>query len=665
MNYQINHKRWSFALRITLVCFLILTFIGFFYVNREDNNDKEYITYAAELRVLIEQFTRSANEAVVQAKPDAFKFLRYRTNEFSTILEILSRGKQDSSGRTLLPPSPLGIRDQELADLSRLWVDARKNAETILDNQGRFLNLHTGIVALESAIQTIRRGYLDLIDVLSKKSTIPGSEYAIITSQIVRIVEIGQEIREILDTEIDHDVADLEKQFATRVENFDKNLQIQKSKYSNEVIFATIMDIDKAFSVIKNRSPDVASAVQMMNEVNGALQAISSNLPNFLQATVALEKAYSNAPHNRWLNDKSILILSIITVLIGIALLLLVNMENRSLQSEIKKLVHELKDLGTGNLAVHATGGLGVTGSIAEAINYALNALRKLVQSINKTSEKVSHSALDVKQVAEALRKAIHNQTDEIIQVAETANTMSNSINKVAESARKSAKAAEDSVTIAHDGAVIVNDTIAGMERIREQIQKTEKRIKQLGESSQEIGEIVSLIGGISEQTNLLSLNASIQAAMAGDVGLGFAVVADEVQQLAVKSSLATKEVATLVKAIQTDTTRAIESMEEASLEAIEGAKLAHDAGKALEKIESVSKNLAELIDVMSVSAEEQVAVATKIAQMMGIIESIAEQTATGTETTSDSIGELAKLVQELRNSVSEFKLPEVRYGEF
>lgn len=663
MKYLINYHKWIFFLRWILAFFLVLTFVGFYYVNRADNYDKEYIAYAAELRVLIEQFTRSATEAVVQAKADSFKSLGYRTNEFSTILEILNRGKQDSAGRILLPTSPLFIRDNELADLSKLWTDVRKSAEIILENQGRFLKLHDSIAALEAAIQTIRTGYLDLIDVLAKRSHVGGMDYAALSTQIVRIVEVGQTIRQILDNEIDYNFVDVERQFANRIETFEQNLQAQKIKYGNDVIFSTIMDIDKAFGIIKNRSPDVVTADEMMNLVNSAWQNISNNLPNFLEATAALEKAYTNAPNYRWINDRSILILSILTVITGMSLLLLVNMENRSLQAEIKKLIHELKDLGTGNLAVKATGGAGVTSAIAEAINYALNALRKLVQSINKTAEKVSQSALGVKQVAEQLREAIHHQTDEIVQVAETADAMSSSINKVALSARKSAKAAEDSVMIAHDGAVIVNDTIAGMDRIRDQIQKTEKRIKQLGESSQEIGEIVSLIAGISEQTNLLSLNASIQAAMAGDVGLGFAVVADEVQQLAVKSSQATKEVATLVKAIQTDTTRAIESMEEASIEVIAGAHLAHNAGKALAKIENVSKHLAELIDSMSNSAEQQVVVASKIAEMMGVIESIAEQTAIGTETTSASIGELAKLVQELRNSVSEFKLPEIQYG--
>ncbi len=663
MTYNDDYKNWTLTLRILLVTFLILTFAGFFYVSKEDNNDKEYITYAAELRVLIEQFTRSATEAVVQAKANSFKFLQYRTNEFSTILEILSRGKQDSAGNDLLPPSALAIRDKELADLSRLWIGQKKNAETILGYQGQFLSLHSSVHEVEAAFQTIRLSNLDLIDVLSKRNNVPATEYALLSAQIVRATEIVQEVRDVMDTEVDNNVADLEKQFATRIEAFESGLQYLKTRYGSDVVYTTIMNIDKAFTVLKTRSVEIIGAAQMMNEINTAWQNINTNLPNFLQATVALEKAYSNAPSNRLINDRTIWILSIVTILLGVLLLLLANKENRKLQAEIKKLVHELKDLGTGNLAVHATGGLGVTGAVADAINYALNALRKLVLSINKTSEKVSNSALDVKKVAEELTQAINHQTGEIIQVSETANNMSVSINKVAESARKSAKAAEESVTIAHDGAVIVNDTIAGMERIREQIQKTEKRIKQLGESSQEIGEIVSLIDGIAEQTNLLSLNASIQAAMAGDVGLGFAVVADEVQQLAVKSSQATKEVSGLVKTIQTDTTRAIESMEQAIVEVVSGTKLAHNAGHALEKIETVSKNLATLIDTMSISADEQAVVASKISKMMGIIESIAAQTATGTETTSDSIGNLAKLAQELRSSVSEFKLPDAVYG--
>ena len=661
MKNKLEYKNWMFTLRALLVGFLVLTFGGFFYASKLDSYDKQYITYAAELRVLIEQFNRSAIKAVIQADINSFKFLRYRTNEFTVILEILNRGKQNSAGRYLLPASPVSIRDKELSDLSRLWVVAKDNAETILNNQAFIVNAHENLSVLGSSFSAIRSNFLDIVDVLSRRNNIPGREYALLSNQMVLSEEIEQKVRDVLDVDIESSVID--RQFLEKMNVFENNLQILKSKYSNDAVYPKVLEVEKAFSNVKNNSGDVVVVGQVLDKVNSAWKNINTKFPNFLQATVALEKAYSNAPDNRWVNDASIIILSIITFVLTLLLLLFLNKENKKLQSEIKKLVHELKDFGSGNLAVQATGS-GVTVAIADAINYSVHALRKLVSGINHTSKKVSSSASDAKRVAVELKTAINKQTHEIENVTETANAMSISINKVAESARKSASVAENSVTIAHEGAIVVNDTIAGMERIREQIQKTEKRIKRLGESSQEIGEIVSLIDGIAEQTNLLSLNASIQAAMAGDVGLGFAVVADEVQQLAVKSSQATKEVSNLVKAIQTDTNRAIESMEQAIVEVVSGTKLAHTAGEALGKIETVSKNLSGLIQSMSLSAEEQAIVASKISKMMEIIEAIAGQTAAGTETTSNSIAHLATLAEELRSSVSEFKLPETIYGK-
>jgi twitching motility protein PilJ len=400
-----------------------------------------------------------------------------------------------------------------------------------------------------------------------------------------------------------------------------------------------------------------------LDKVNAAWLAIYNMIPTFLEYTTDLEKAYSSNVSNRLINETTAFILGAITFLLLMALLYIMYNNNKKLESEIHQLVNELQDLGNGNLAVQATEGVGLTASIAEAVNYALKALRHLVHSINQTSEKVSVSAEDVKRIATDLNAAINHQSTEIVNVANSTTRMASSIDKVAQNAKKSAQVAENSVDIAHQGAIVVNNTIEGMERIRDQIRKTEKRIRRLGKSSQEIGEIVSLIDGISEQTNLLSLNASIQAAMAGEVGLGFAVVADEVQQLAVKSSQATKEVESLVKAIQSDTGHAVEAMEEAIAEVNAGSKLAQDAGFALDKFEKVSTNLSELIQGISQAADEQADVAGKISKMMEIIESIAGQTSKGTDVTAESISNLAALIQELRNSVAEFKLPTAQYG--
>jgi twitching motility protein PilJ len=236
---------------------------------------------------------------------------------------------------------------------------------------------------------------------------------------------------------------------------------------------------------------------------------------------------------------------------------------------------------------------------------------------------------------------------------------MAVTIDQVSANASESASVADRSVKIANSGAEVVQNTIHGMDTIREQIQDTAKRIKRLGESSQEIGDIVSLINDIADQTNILALNAAIQASMAGDAGRGFAVVADEVQRLAERSSNATKQIEALVKTIQSDTNEAVISMEQTTSEVVRGARLAQDAGVALEEIESVSSSLAELIQNISNAARQQAASAGHISNTMNVIQEITSQTSSGTTTTATSIGNLAVMAVDLRESVAGFTLPE------
>jgi twitching motility protein PilJ len=235
---------------------------------------------------------------------------------------------------------------------------------------------------------------------------------------------------------------------------------------------------------------------------------------------------------------------------------------------------------------------------------------------------------------------------------------MASSIEDVSANAINSSKVANKSVDIAHNGVKAVRDSINGMEHIREQIQETSKRIKRLGESSLEISEIVELINDLTDQTNILALNAAIQAAMAGDAGRGFAVVADEVQRLAERSTDATKQIEALVKTIQSDTSEAIASMERSTTEVVNGTKLAQAAGETLVEIENVSKELNEMSHNISVAASQQSSAANNISETMNVIQDLTTQTAAGTNETSTSISNLADLAHELRGSVAGFKLP-------
>lgn len=333
--------------------------------------------------------------------------------------------------------------------------------------------------------------------------------------------------------------------------------------------------------------------------------------------------------------------------------------QNERNQAAILQLLDELADLAEGDLTVHASVTENFTGAIADSINFAIDQLRGLVSNINGLSLQVAKAVEGTQDTARKLASAAESQAKEIGAASTAINEMAVSIDQVSSNAAESAAVAERAVEIANNGAEVVQDTIIGMDTIRGQIQETSKRIKRLGESSQEIGDIVSLINDIADQTNILSLNAAIQASMAGDAGRGFAVVADEVQRLAERSSAATKQIAALVKTIQTDTNEAVISMEQTTSEVVGGAKRAQDAGVALEEIEGVSTSLAELIQNISNAARQQAASAGHVSNTMNVIQEITGQTANASEITANSISELATMAAEMRNSVEGFKLPE------
>ncbi len=332
--------------------------------------------------------------------------------------------------------------------------------------------------------------------------------------------------------------------------------------------------------------------------------------------------------------------------------------QNRHNQDAILQLLDEMGDLADGDLTVTATVTEDITGAIADSINYTIDALRDLVENINTTTVHVASAAQETQATAIHLTEASAHQTQQITEVSQAISEMANSIEQVSQNASQSAEVAQQSVQYATQGAEAVNNAISGMDTIREHIQETSKRIKRLGESSQEIGDIVELINDIAEQTNILSLNAAIQATMAGEAGRGFAVVADEVQRLAERSSNATKQIEALVRTIQSDTNEAVASMEKSTAGVVSGAQLAQEAGVSLEKIEAVSHQLAELINNISDAAKQQAEAAITTADNMNVIQEIAMQTSTGTNESAESIGRLLDLTDELRKSVSGFKLP-------
>jgi twitching motility protein PilJ len=328
-------------------------------------------------------------------------------------------------------------------------------------------------------------------------------------------------------------------------------------------------------------------------------------------------------------------------------------------QAAILRLMNELQEVADGDLTIQATVTEDITGAIADSVNYTVEELRNLVSRINTTAELVAEASSKARTIAGGLQAASEQQSREIRETGEAVLRMASQINDVSESASESAQVARQSLGAAEQGRRAVDNAIAGMNGIRDQIQETAKRIKRLGESSQEIGEIVELISDITEQTNVLALNAAIQAASAGEAGRGFTVVAEEVQRLAERSGEATRQISALIRTIQVDTQDAVAAMERSTQGVVAGTRLSDDAGNALGEIGRVSTQLAELIEDIARTTSKQASSAGTVAHSIQRILLVTQQTSEGTQQTTGSIMQLAELARELKNSVSRFRVTE------
>ena len=439
---------------------------------------------------------------------------------------------------------------------------------------------------------------------------------------------------------------------------------------SDKTAQSKLHQIDSLFGRLSDHVKTVAENTKRLVSAQSAAKSVSLQGERLLESTDQLKDAYVATEDGRIISMELAYLLGAVALFIlfwmGFEILRSQKRRNRVVEDEnsrnqeaIMRLLDEMGDLAEGDLTVRATVSEDFTGSIADSINVTVDSLRGLVKTINVTSRQLSGAVHETEEIAQQLSRASEKQSNDIANTSSAINAMTDSLDEVSDNASESSKVAMRSVEIAKNGGNAVKRTMEGMGTIREHIQETSKRIKRLGESSQEIGDIVELINDIAEQTNILALNASIQAAMAGEAGRGFAVVADEVQRLAERSANATKQIEALVKAIQADTNEAVISMEKSTSGVVNGTRLAEDAGGALEEIESVSEQLAGLIQTISGAARQQAAAAAEISKTMSGIQDVTTQTAAGTERTAQSIGNLARLAQDLDKSVAGFKLPQ------
>jgi twitching motility protein PilJ len=428
-------------------------------------------------------------------------------------------------------------------------------------------------------------------------------------------------------------------------------------------VTSALNEIEGPVAAAVQAAPALDGLGDSLSDLSAAAQTLLATIPVSAGAAPAMDGPLANP----WLPIG----------LLGLALVLLVGVvylhsrtavferasreqaeQNERNQQAILRLLDELGSLADGDLTVEATVTEDITGAIADSINYAIEKLRELVATINETAIMVDSAAKSTASTATHMARAADTQAREITAATESIVSMASSIEEVSGNAERSSDVARHSVEVAHKGGEAVRRTIDGMNTIRETIQETSKRIKRLGESSQEIGNIIELINDIAEQTNILALNASIQASMAGEAGRGFAVVADEVQRLAERSTNATKQIEVLVRTIQSDTNEAVVSMERSTTDVVGGALLAENAGAALDEIEQVSNQIANLVQNISSSARQQAGSAADVTRRTTKLKEISDQTGKATTATAASIAKLSELASQLRQTVAGFTLP-------
>jgi twitching motility protein PilJ len=622
--------------------FFVLTAIAAYRSNREESNSVRYVGQSSRLLMLSQRLAKDAQQAL-SGNSDAFDELEASRANMTDILAELDKGKGS------LPPTAGASR----VALNTFMKGANKtlaDVQTLQAGRAGLVTLAVTLSAIDSVSTELRSLTQKMTDAFRGAQKEQATRFALEVERIgkdaSRLLEVDVSIEQVAQVAIDLNAAE---DSLNTLPAADENVTAAK-----ELFVTTRSSVEILISQVRN-----------LVAAKSAAKAIVDDSDSLFKGAQLLVDSYQSTA------------LIPIRIALAFGLLLLLSLllmvkayvddsrrraeeaarTNSQNQSAILRLMNEMGDLADGDLTVRATVTEDVTGAIADSLNYTTEEFRKLVSRIIDAVEQMGLATKNAENISRGLLDAAQKQAREIKTAGESVELMTKSIKEVDSSAVKSAEVARRTLVVTEQGAQAVRNTISGMDGIREQIQDTSKRIKRLGESSQEIGEIVDLISDITEQTNVLALNAAIQAASAGDAGRGFSVVAEEVQRLAERSGEATKQIGALVKTIQGDTHDAVAAMEKSTLGVVEGAKLSDMAGQSLREIERVSNELAALINSISTSTQVQTDMASEVASVMDDILEITVQTTEGTRLTANSIKQLNDLATGLRGSVAGFKL--------
>jgi len=622
--------------------FFVLTAIAAYMSNREDSNSVRYVGQSSQLLMLTQRLAKDAQQAL-SGNSVAFDALEQSRASLSDILTRLDKGEGAL-------PATTGVSRVALDEFMKSANKTLQDVQTLQAGRAGLVTLGVTVSTIDSVSTELRGLTQTMADTFVGAQKEQAIRFALATERIGKDASslLGADVTVDQVARVGADTVAAEDSLAALPAADEKVARVKElfttTRKSVEILVSQVRNLvaakNAAKAIVDDSDPMLAKAQRLVDSYQSSSRiataaALLFGLFLFL-SLLLLAKAY--VEDSRHSAEEAARI----------------NSQN---QNAILRLMNEMGDLADGDLTVRATVTEDVTGAIADSLNYTTEEFRKLVSRIIAAVEQMGHATKDAEEISKGLLEATQKQAHEIETAGEAVQLITKSIKEVDSSAARSAEVARRTLAVTEQGAQAVRNTISGMDGIREQIQDTSKRIKRLGESSQEIGEIVDLISDITEQTNVLALNAAIQAAAAGEAGRGFSVVAEEVQRLAERSGEATKQIGALVKTIQGDTHDAVAAMEKSTLGVVEGAKLSDVAGQSLREIEQVSNELAALINSISTSTQVQTDMASEVANVMEDILKITVQTTEGTRLTANSIAQLTGLTSDLRGSVAGFKL--------
>ena len=653
---------------IGILVFVLLASVVVVVIDaRQGTFGTAYVAAVGKIRMLSQRLAKAAQLAS-RGSQEAFKQLRSSRDDFEKLIKLLDAGDAVVG----LPAAPAAVRPA-LDALNTEWAKTDRNAGLVLEEEKNLVALGSAVRAINNTNQSLQE-IADEIAAMSVQSGGSARQNAIASQLTMMTQRMAKNANTMLaENIVDPEVAFLlgkdTNTFRDTLQGLLQGSPTQRiARVEDSDMRAKLAELQTGFAEYQKAVNSILGNQARLVGAKRASFEMFNDSEALLQAAEKLGDAFEQDLGKRRYNFIALVVLGAfaLVLLFLIGRVYLDDSRRRAAESEkqnkdnqeaILQLLDEIGNLAGGDLTVRAKVTEAVTGAIADSINYTVDELRRLVTGITSAAQQVTAATQEAEAVTSQLLQAAQSQAVEIQGTSQSIAQMTVTMQEVSKSANDSAGVAKTSLQAAEKGTGAVQNAIRGMNDIREQIQETSKRIKRLGESSQEIGEIVQLISDITEQTNVLALNAAIQAASAGEAGRGFTVVAEEVQRLAERSGEATKHIGAIVKSIQRDTQDAVEAMERSTRGVVDGAKVADEAGDALREIGQVSGRLAELIGSISNATQQQAASAAKVAANMKAILAVTQLTTEGTKKTAGSAARLTALADGLKNSVAGFKL--------